>query len=314
MDPQLNTLPSNASNPQNVTSSKTKIIIGSVIALFILLMIVVNSIKSVIPITIPDFKGQSLNLATSELETLGLNEDRILSKSASGEGMGWGSREWQVCGQSIPPGTKVKKDSSIELTVEEDCSKVKDGKLVDVKLVNVVGMKLNDAIATIASESSDLIEVAKEDAATNTDRGVLSESNWIVCSQIPAANSMIEPKSTVTLQYARNADECSTGIVASVEANKQANLEEENKAVEVGGLDRYDSRSSCDRWVDANLGSGFQARWQLGLKYEDVVDEGYGKMWQHNVTVKYKGDDVGTLICKVQGSVEHPIIVEAFVG
>lgn len=302
----------NGYSPQPPTSNKARNIAILAVVLFILLMIIVNSIKSAIPITVPDFKGQSLNLATSQAESVGLNDDNILSKSVSGESI-WSSKEWEVCEQSIPPGSKIKKSSPIEFTVERDCSKVKDGALADVTLVDVTNMKLGDAKSEIADNSSNLITFIEEDFTKNS-RSVWSENNWVVCSQSPAANSVVNPASEVILYYASNLEECSTGKDAALEAEKQSDLEEENKAAEVGGLERFDSRASCDRWVDANLGSGFQARWYLGLKYEDVVDEGYGKMWQHNVTVKYDGVDVGTLICKVRGSAEHPIIIEAFVG
>lgn len=309
-DPQSAVYP-NGNSPQRPTSNRARNITIVVIALFILLMIIVNSIKSAIPITVPDFKGQSLNLATSQAESIGLKDDNILSKSVSGESI-WSSKEWEVCDQSIPPGSKIKKSSPIEFTVERDCSKVKDGALADVPLVDVTNMKLGEAKSAIAASSSNLITFVEEDF-TKSSRSVWSDDNWIVCSQSPAANSVVNPKSEVVLYYARDMEECSTGKDTALEAQKQLDLEEENKAAEVGGLERFDSRASCDRWVDANLGSGFQARWYLGLEYEDVVDEGYGKMWQHNVTIKYKGDDVGTLICKVQGSAERPIIMEASV-
>jgi len=295
------------------SSSKNKgCAIGcGVFILAIVLIVMFIFIKSSMPVTTPDLTGKTLLEATNQMKDLGLDRDSISSESISGVSI-WDSSNWEVCKQSIAAGTKIKKDAKIDFKVERDCSKVtNDGKLKKVTVPNVKEITLDKAYSILNKKLGESIQIETVDK-TKEDRGVWDDEAWIVCDQSPKANEKIDPKGVVTLKYARDKKECSTGKITITKEEKELNSKNKERNKETkSGLDRYSSRGMCDHWLDREVGPGYSARWSQGLKYEDIVDEGNGEIWQHNVIVKNDGSNVGTLICKVSGSIDKPRLISA---
>jgi beta-lactam-binding protein with PASTA domain len=270
----------------------------------------VNWIGSFGSLEMPDLKGKSVSSVQSILKDSGFSSDKIHIKSAfEGEKA---DSDWQICKQSIAPKEDTPKKSEIELLAAPKCSQLdKDNKVVDSKVPALSDLALDKARELIKTDLGSLVKVTEEDV-TPSKRSVWDAENWIVCSQNPAAGSLIAPDSKIDLTYGRDKNECSTKQETLSESAKKS-IEKANKATATG-LTEYGAQDPCDNWLWTNYGTKSKAHWIVDKRFSDVVDEGYGEMWQFNVGVTLANKTEGVLICKVTGTDASPVLVEAFIN
>jgi beta-lactam-binding protein with PASTA domain len=186
------------------------------------------------PTVMPDVASRRLDIALSDIERAGF-EDEV-------EVLGGGTfgvvdeSNWMVCDQEPSAGTEI--SSAPRLTVDRECEsedalegdetseqeaegseepqkttsrpvKPSKGKTAGGSdafvMPNLVGMNLQDAQDTLQSEGSFLLT---QTDATGMERFQVLDSNWKVCSQVPAPGVKVPLERMVDLRAVQLDESC----------------------------------------------------------------------------------------------------------
>jgi beta-lactam-binding protein with PASTA domain len=139
------------------------------------------------PRTVPDLRGERLDVAEERLDARGLDWEEI-----GGGNLGIVVRShWQVCDQEPRPG---RRGTTVRLVVERTCTNLE---LEPPVVPDVVGLSLEDA-------TEQLDDLGIEHAAESEDDDTpLIEHLWEVCGQDPSGG---ERSSFVELYVERDCD------------------------------------------------------------------------------------------------------------
>jgi len=144
---------------------------GLPIVLPILAVALAGCGKASRPKTVPDVRGERLDVAEQRLDARGLDWEEI-----GGGNLGIVLRShWQVCAQEPRPGRRAR---TVRLIVERACANV-EGRLPAVPYV--VGLNLEEAVDRLDALG---IEHAAQSSEGETP---VVEHLWEVCDQDPAA-------------------------------------------------------------------------------------------------------------------------------
>ncbi|MBM9624436.1 PASTA domain-containing protein [Streptomyces zhihengii] len=140
--------------------------------------------------TVPNFVGMGLQSAQDTAQEVGFYG--LDSHDALGRGRAQAlDRNWKVCSQSVAAGTKASTDTRLDfgaVKLEEDCP-AKDEVPPSADsgtMPDFTGKSVKAARMALDSGTSIRVSDASAD-----DRMVLVESNWQVCTQVPAAGTAL---------------------------------------------------------------------------------------------------------------------------
>ncbi|MEV5600147.1 PASTA domain-containing protein [Streptomyces sp. NPDC052299] len=140
-------------------------------------------------VSVPDFVGMGLQSAQDAAQAKGFYT--LTSHDSAGrDRMQLLDRNWKVCSQNVAAGTSVSTTTRLDfgaVKTEESCP-AKDReptKVVGGRMPDLGGASVNTARAALDSGTSLTVKDAAE------DRMVLLESNWKVCTQVPAAGTKL---------------------------------------------------------------------------------------------------------------------------
>ncbi|MFJ7628490.1 hypothetical protein ACIQZN_18555 [Streptomyces sp. NPDC097595] len=140
-------------------------------------------------VSVPDFVGMGLQSAQDAAQAKGFYA--LTSHDSAGrDRMQLLDRNWKVCSQNVRAGKSVSMTTELDfgaVKTEEKCP-AKDQKAPEVvggRMPDLAGKSVNTARAALDSGTSLTVKDAAE------DRMVLLESNWKVCTQLPAAGAKL---------------------------------------------------------------------------------------------------------------------------
>lgn len=299
---------------------KKRYVIIPIVAIFVLSGLTSDPDKLGSESFMPDFTNKSASESHSKLITLGVRSSSISLKDLEGETV-YSPANLLVCSQSPEGGVEITESTDIELIVADSCEpeppekpgvveKVEEAPK-EVSTPDVNGATLYDARVRLKETIGAGVTITEKDA-TEPKRGVWDSSAWMVCSQNPVAGSTVAQNSKVDLIYARDSNECSTGQVTISEAQKKA-VEQASKTTSAG-LTESMAQSKCEEWAWITYGMKTDVHWIVDKRFADVVDEGYGDMWQFNVGITFPDDTEGLMVCKVSGTDDSPTLVDVGVN
>ncbi|WP_328901026.1 hypothetical protein OHR86_14795 [Streptomyces sp. NBC_00441] len=140
-------------------------------------------------VSVPDFVGMGLQSAQDAAQAKGFYT--LTSHDSAGrDRMQLLDRNWKVCSQSVAAGKSVATTTELDfgaVKTEESCpaKDKKPPKVVGDRMPDLAGKSVNTAREALDSGTSLTVKDAAE------DRMVLLESNWKVCTQVPAAGAQL---------------------------------------------------------------------------------------------------------------------------
>ncbi|MGQ4487150.1 PASTA domain-containing protein [Streptomyces sp. SAS_281] len=140
-------------------------------------------------VSVPDFVGMGLQSAQDAAQAKGFYA--LTSHDSAGrDRMQLLDRNWKVCSQNVPAGTSVSSTTTLDfgaVKTEESCpaGDRKPPKTVGGRMPDLAGASVNTARDALDPGTSLTVKDAAE------GRMVLLESNWKVCTQVPAAGAKL---------------------------------------------------------------------------------------------------------------------------
>ncbi|MGC4947362.1 hypothetical protein ACLQ2N_14355 [Streptomyces sp. DT224] len=140
-------------------------------------------------VSVPDFVGMGLQSAQDAAQATGFYA--LTSHDSAGrDRMQLLDRNWKVCSQNVPAGASVPTTTELDfgaVKTEESCpaEDQKPPKAVGGRMPDLAGTSVNTARDALDSGTSLTVKDAAE------GRMVLLESNWKVCTQVPAAGTKL---------------------------------------------------------------------------------------------------------------------------
>lgn len=201
-------------------SSRRKwVVLGVVVAASVVGVVMITTRSA--PAAMPDVVGESLHLAYTQLDSAGVGKGDV-------EIVGGGFfpedyyRDWVVCFQTPDAGDTIE---SVQLVIDPICANLAQpdsGSTTDAgtsvtsaaapdttsgsfAMPSVVGMVLQDAQDLLQSNGSYLMDQVD---ATGQGRFQMLDSNWMVCSQSPAAGAILDGSTAVTLSAVKLDEAC----------------------------------------------------------------------------------------------------------
>jgi beta-lactam-binding protein with PASTA domain len=178
------------------------------------------------PEVMPDVSGKRLDIATSDLKGLGVDEDIVEVVGGGAFGV-IDESNWTVCDQE--PGAGEKLESAIRLVVDRSCgdedaldssgdeqteeaeqrSPQPDSATSDTAetftMPNLVGENLQDAQDKLQALDSFFLQ---QNDATGMERFQVIDSNWKVCTQKPSAGQKVPVEKMVVLEAVKLDETC----------------------------------------------------------------------------------------------------------
>ncbi|MEU2026578.1 PASTA domain-containing protein [Streptomyces sp. NPDC016469] len=155
-------------------------------------------------VSVPDFVGMGLQSAQDAAQAKGFSA--LTSHDSAGrDRMQLLDRNWKVCSQNVAAGTSVPTTTELDfgaVKTEESCP-AKDRKPTEAvggRMPDFAGTSVNTARNALDSGTSLTVKDAAE------DRMVLLESNWKVCTQVPAAGTKLngQPVELTAVKFEEN--------------------------------------------------------------------------------------------------------------
>lgn len=149
---------------------------------------------------VPDFTGTTIE----NYEKIADKKDIIVVNESNKD-----NDSWVVCYQNPLAGEKLEKETVVKVYSAPDCNMVDSDGNIDFTMGNVVGK----IVTEFDNYNDDVIpydlNVIKTDA-TGTNRSIWNSDNWIVCTQSIPENTKIKNNDTLTIEYARDFNECNS--------------------------------------------------------------------------------------------------------